>query len=268
MQSAEYYRNILKSIRPHKRLGQNFLIDESVAKAEAAHCSGKRVVEIGPGLGILTKRICEEAESVVAVEIDSELCNFLRSELRFENLKLVNADFFKMDFSGLGKIDMLASNVPYSLSSKLLMWLSNKGVPAVLCLQKEFVGRMKAQPGSSEYSRLSVFASLQFEMYEIMDVPARSFYPVPRVDSKVIYLKSKGVDIGLENSNIISLIMEHKNRKLRNAIENASSGLKISKIKAREMGDSLIERDIRPSKMQPAQLLAIARKLSNKLQNL
>ncbi len=193
MQTPEYYKNIIKSMRPHKRLGQNFLIDDTVAKAEALHCSGKRVVELGPGIGILTRRICEEAKSVVAVEIDPELCDFLKSELEFDNLKLINSDFFKVDFSELGKIDMLASNAPYNLSSRLLIWLSEKGIPAILCLQKEFVSRMKAQADSRDYSRLSVFASLQFEIFEIMDVPAQSFYPIPKVDSEVIYLKSKGI---------------------------------------------------------------------------
>ena len=268
MQNSEYYKNIIKSMRVHKRLGQNFLIDDNVAKAEAAHCSGQRVVELGSGIGILTKKVCEEAKSVVAVEIDPELCNFLDSELKFENLKLINSDFFKVDFSKFGKIDMLASNVPYNLSSKLLMWLSSKGIPAVLCLQKEFVSRMKAQPGSRDYSRLSVFASLQFEVLEIMDVPAQSFYPVPRVDSEVVYLKSKRAGVDKESFRIISLIMEHKNRKLRNAIEDASSELKIGKGEARKIGDSLIEKDIRPSKMQPMHLLSIARKLSDKLQKL
>jgi 16S rRNA (adenine1518-N6/adenine1519-N6)-dimethyltransferase len=259
----EYYKRIIKSIGFNKRLGQNFLLDDGVAKAEAVHVSGKRVLELGPGLGILTRRLCEEADFVTAIEIDKKLSEFLSANLNSKNLKLINEDFFEVADRESKNADIVASNVPYQLSSKLLFWISRKGMPAVLCLQKEFVNRMMAQPGTNEYSRLSVFCSLQFRISEIMGVPSSSFYPPPKVDSKVVYLKPKGADISEKSSDIISLIMEHKNKKLRNAIQDSSSMLGLDKAEARKIADSFDECDSRVFTLSPEALLNVSNKLSS-----
>lgn len=258
-----HYKNIIKSIGFNKRLGQNFLLDDDVAKAEAVHVSGKRVLELGPGLGMLTKRLCEEADSVTAIEIDKKLYEFLLANLSCKNLKIINADFFDVAEGEFKKADIIASNVPYQISSKLLLWLSKKGIPAVLCLQKEFVNRMMAQPDTKEYSRLSVFCGLQFKISEIIDVPASSFFPSPKVDSKVVYLKPKKTDISEKSAAIISLIMEHKNKKLRNAIQDSSSMLGFGKAEARKLADSFSECDSRVFTLQPQELLLISNKIAS-----
>lgn len=260
--NPDYYKNIIKSIGFSKKLGQNFLLDEGVANAEAVHAAGKRVLELGPGLGILTRKLCKEAVSVTAVEIDKRFFEFLLANLNCKNLRLIHGDFFEVAEKEFKNADIIASNAPYRLSSRLLMWLSAKSMPAILCLQKEFVNRMVAQPSTKEYSRLSVFCSLKFKVFEIMNVPASSFYPPPKVASKVVYLKTKDANISERCFTIISLVMEHKNKKLRNAIEDSASMLGLSKAQAINIADSFKERNSRVRNLHPKDLLTISQRLS------
>lgn len=260
-----YYRSIIKSMRPHKRLGQSFLVKRYVAVAEADCCMGKSVLELGSGLGILTEELCKVAEHVTSIEIDRRLYEFLVSNVHNENCSLVNSDFFSFDFKGVPKADIMASNVPYNLSGKTLMWLVERSMPAVLCLQKEFVDRMQAKPGSDGYSKLSVFCSLRFNVEKIMKVPAGCFYPMPRVDSSVVRLTPKKTKISKDSMRMLSLIMEHKNKKFRNAIEDSSKALGIAKSEARKIADTMRCKDDRVSKMNPEALLDAAAELSSKL---
>lgn len=261
----DYYVEMAKTMGPHKKLGQNFLLSRRVAAAEAAHCAGKRVLELGPGLGILTRELCAVAKSVLSIEIDKNLYEFLKSTESYKNLELVRADFFAFDQSKLDGIEVLASNVPYHLSSRLLLWLVERKMPAILCLQKEFVDRMLASAGTKDYSRLSVLCSLRFSAMRLMRVPAGCFYPVPRVESSLVYLKPKDSDVTGREMEIISLVMEHKNKKLRNAVEDSAASLALDKRSARRLADSLECAATRVSKMEPLGLLAAARKLSRML---
>ena len=259
-----YYRSAIRSIRPHKRLGQHFLVKRYVAVAEADLCMGKEVIELGPGAGILTEELCKVAKRVTAVEIDTRLYSFLVSNLKSPKLEVINSDFFELE--RVPKADMMASNVPYKLSSKTLMWLVEHRMPAVLCLQREFVDRMAAGVGTGGYSRLSVFCSLSFDISMIMKVPADSFYPAPRVDSTVVQLKPKAARIKEGELRLLSLIMEHKNKKLRNAIEDSSKALGLSKTDARAIADAAANKDVRVCKMEPRLLLGAARELSSRLE--
>lgn len=258
MEESEY-RDIIKSMRPHKRLGQHFLVKRYVAVAEADYCKGKRVLELGPGLGILTEELCRVAEHVTSIEIDRNLYSFLVSNVQRNNCTIMNSDFFSV--KRFPKADMMASNVPYSLSSKTLIWLVERRMPAVLCLQKEFAERMLAKPGSDDYSKLSVFCSLQFDATKVMKVPADSFYPVPKVDSSVVVLKPKKSRITKDEMRMITLIMEHKNKKVRNAIEDSSKYLGIEKTEARKIADSIARSSDRAVKLEPEALLRVAKGL-------
>ncbi len=258
------YRGVIDSIGARKRLGQNFLIKRHVAVAEADYCRGKDVIELGAGLGVLTEELCRVARRVTSVEVDMRLYRFLVSGLKCGNCTILNDDFFSM--KKYPHADMMASNVPYSLSSRTLMWLAGKRMPAVLCLQREFAERMVAEPGSGGYSRLSVFCSLQFEVELGMRVPANSFYPVPKVDSMVVVMKPKRAMANASELNIISLMMEHKSKKVRNAIEDSSRYLKLSKDKARRIADSLEHSSERVEKLWPDELVAVARELLSSLE--
>ena len=244
-----------------KRLGQVFLINERVAEAEAVHCKGKNVLEIGPGRGMLTRKLCENAKHVVAVEYDAELCEMLHSTMQYDNLKLINGDFFRLKGNVAADygIEIMISNVPYNLSSKTVEWLMEKQMQAVLCLQKEFVGHMLARAGSHNYSRLSVMSALQFRITKIMDVKRGNFRPVPRVDSAIIYLKPLKSTVSAGESGMINLLMQHKKKPLRNAFIDSRRQMGLRKQRAYELAGKLQSCNSRVFTMEPAEILAAAR---------
>ena len=255
------YRSMAKGIRASKRLGQSFLMDIGIAKAEAEYARGRRVVELGAGLGILTGELCGVAKSVLAVEYDSALFELLSLNLKAKNLKLVEGDFFKLDGKLFDGADIMVSNIPYNLSSKVLMWLGERSMPAVLCLQKEFVRHMLAEAGTSNYSRLSVVAKLQFQIYLLMEVSASRFYPKPKVDSAIIYLKPNGRRIEKKTLDMIGLLMMHKKKKIRNAIIDSDKALGIGKEEAAEIAGRMGGEDARVFQMEPEALLTAAEKI-------
>lgn len=258
------YKSIIKGMNIKRSLGQNFLVNEEIAKLEAQYATERNVVELGPGLGILTKELCSVASRVVAVEYDSSMYNFLKSTMKHRNLDLINMDFFKLKREKLGKIDIMISNIPYKLSSRVIMWLSANKIPAVLCLQKEFVEHMLAKSNTKKYSKLSIICALQFSVYHLMNVGSSNFYPEPRVNSAIIYMKPKEKAIDSETLSTINLLMMHKKKKLRNAILDSLSSLAIDKSSAKNLIGRIEERDKRLFQLKPENIRLIAERI-NKL---
>jgi 16S rRNA (adenine1518-N6/adenine1519-N6)-dimethyltransferase len=192
--------------RAKKRLGQNFLVDETYARrivrALGPH-AGETVVEIGPGRGALTALLLETGARVVAVELDRELVPVLRE--RFggrEEFKLVEADALEVDFCAA--IEPAASarvvaNLPYNISTAILQRLieQRRCVPEmVLMLQREVVERITAPAGSAERGYLTVMVEAFCEAEALFDVPPGAFRPVPKVWSTVARLRARGVEAG------------------------------------------------------------------------
>ncbi|MDE1767821.1 MAG: ribosomal RNA small subunit methyltransferase A [Candidatus Micrarchaeota archaeon] len=246
-----------------KSLGQVFLMNESVAIAEAAHSYGKNVIEIGPGPGILTKELCKHAKHVTAVEKDARMCALLRHNVKSEKLQLIHKDFLETSDEELelGSVDIVIANIPYNLSSRIIGWLGEKNMQAVLCLQKEFVDHMLAKPNTRSYSKLSVFTSLMFKVTKIMQVSKGNFKPMPKVDSVVIYIKPKGIGIDERELFIIGLMMQHKKKTVYNAILDSDSYLNMDRKVLGQLCSKISHRDERVFKQQPETLLEIAREL-------
>ncbi|MCL4365389.1 MAG: 16S rRNA (adenine(1518)-N(6)/adenine(1519)-N(6))-dimethyltransferase RsmA [Candidatus Marsarchaeota archaeon] len=255
--------NFFGEIRSKRALGQVFLVNQRIAEAEAAHAYDKVVLEIGPGTGMLTRELCKNAKRVIAVEKDSSLYEILKSEMGFANLVLINGDFFSMSNKklGFGKVDIVISNIPYNLSSKMIGWLAEKRMQAVLCLQKEFVQHMMAKPDTPNYSRLSVVASLMFRINQVIKVPRGNFRPIPKVDSVVIYIKPLNVHITARQTEMIGLVMQHKKKTVRNAIIDSRSYLKIGRDRATRIADAVSNSGQRVFKLNPSQILEIAKEL-------
>jgi 16S rRNA (adenine1518-N6/adenine1519-N6)-dimethyltransferase len=245
----------IKSLRANRKLGQNFMVNEAIADSEAEYASGRSVVELGPGLGVLTSRLCAIAKRVVAVERDERLYNILSEELKFDNLTLINGDFFKQPDSVFKGCDIMVSNIPYNLSSKTISWLLKYKMEALLCVQEEFAEHMLAKPDTKKYSKLSVTTSLTFSAYQMMRVPRNNFYPVPRVDSTLIYLKPRSREISPEAMRLISLVMEHKKKSLRNAFIDSRAALGITQARAVEIASLLECSDSRVFKLAPEKIL-------------
>lgn len=247
-----------------KRLGQNFLVNREIACNEAEHAPGKVILEIGPGHGILTKELCLRAKKVIAVEKDSLLYGELKRGLDTENLELINADFLKLGKAALDpdEIDMVIANIPYNISSEVIAWLSENGKEAVLCLQKEFVERMLAKPGTREYSKLSVFCALGFSITEIMDVPAGNFNPKPKVDSEIIYIRPRKSALNKDQKEIIAALMQHKKRTVRRALMDSRAVFSATKEGMAEIADRTGSGERRVFTLSPEELLGLAERVA------
>ena len=182
--------------RPRKRLSQAFLDDPRVAAAivRAAHLDPTRdeVLEVGPGLGVLTERLITAARRVVAVEIDPQLADWLRAELRSPNLTVETADILTVELAGLFEDPyVVVANLPYHITSPALRRLLESGPPfaarLVVMVQREVADRITAPVG--ELSALAVSIQAQAQVRLVRHVPASAFYPRPKVDSAVLALQ-------------------------------------------------------------------------------
>jgi 16S rRNA (adenine1518-N6/adenine1519-N6)-dimethyltransferase len=204
----EYFQRLCQEagLSPRKRFGQNFLLDEAVYEsivAAAEISKDETVLEVGPGLGELTKRLSLKAGKVLAVEYDSDLAQILPQIMKksgLSNIEIINQDILSLDPSR--HYDKIVANLPYNISAKFLsQFLSVRQRPErmVLLLQKEVVERICALPGKLSLLGLSV----QFfaEVENLLMVPAQSFWPAPQVDSAVIRIVSKKVlpDLGAKS---------------------------------------------------------------------
>jgi 16S rRNA (adenine1518-N6/adenine1519-N6)-dimethyltransferase len=182
--------------RPRKGLSQAFLDDTRVAAAivRAAHLDPTRdeVLEVGPGLGVLTERLVTAARRVVAVEIDPQLADWLRAELASPHLTVETADILKVEPSSFFDDPyVVVANLPYHVTSPALRRLLESGPPfaarLVVMVQREVAERITAPAG--ELSALAVTIQAQAQVRLVRHVPASAFYPRPKVDSAVLALQ-------------------------------------------------------------------------------
>ena len=187
--------------RHSKSLGQNFLSDKNIIDAiiEGSEIGAEDlVIEIGPGMGVLTAAAAECASRVVAVEIDRHLIPILTETLEnYDNVEIINADVMKTDLSEVvekyrtsGKVRIIG-NLPYYITPPIVMKLLEERVPAdsiTIMMQKEVADRIKASPGSKTYGALSVAVGFYCTVRHIANAPKEVFVPRPKVDSTVIRL--------------------------------------------------------------------------------
>jgi 16S rRNA (adenine1518-N6/adenine1519-N6)-dimethyltransferase len=179
---------------PRKRFGQHFLSDAAVVAEIIAAISPQPndfIVEIGPGLGALTRPLTGRLDHLHVVEIDRDIVGWLKSEFAANRVTVHEGDALDFDFGALGAQLRVVGNLPYNISTPLLFHLARHAGSIVdihAMLQKEVVERMVAAPSTSEYSRLSVMLQYRFAMECILDVPAAAFDPAPKVESAVVRL--------------------------------------------------------------------------------
>ena len=189
-------RTTLQQIRvsPVKTLGQNFLHDQNLARwivDQAQVTSNDYVLEIGPGLGALTKLLLEQGARVLAIEKDTRLSNFLRERFSHERLEILNIDALKFDERVLfsHRCVKLLGNLPYNISSALLLKFLAYPSPISLwlfTLQKEMATRLSAQSSTRDYGSLTLRIQLRHSVKYLRTVPATVFFPRPDVDSAVV----------------------------------------------------------------------------------
>ena len=185
-----------------KKFGQNFLIDTHVLeKIVDAADIGKDdlVLEIGPGIGTVTQYLCEAARQVIAVEIDRKLIKILKDTLSaYDNVEVINEDILKVDIAALveekngGKPIKVVSNLPYYITTPIIMTLLEKRVPVTdmtLMMQEEVARRMQAVPGNKDYGALSLAVQYYSVPYIAAFVPPNCLMQRPNVGSAVVNLK-------------------------------------------------------------------------------
>lgn len=184
--------------RARKRFGQHFLIDQRVLRRLIELIAPKpedTLVEIGPGLGALTRPLLEVTNHVHAVEIDRDLARALKEKYPLEKLTVHCVDALGFDFASIGRDLRVVGNLPYNISTEILFRLAafSQSVKDVhVMLQTEVVDRIVARPSSKSYGRLSVMLQRRFHATRLFAVPAGSFSPAPKVESAVIALAPRG----------------------------------------------------------------------------
>jgi 16S rRNA (adenine1518-N6/adenine1519-N6)-dimethyltransferase len=185
------------AIKPRKGMGQSFLMEQNIIRKIAAIAQVTKndiVVEIGSGIGVLTEDLAQNAEKLIAVELDDKLVEVLKDKLfKYNNVQIYSGDILKFDFGAIArdgqqKIKVIG-NVPYNISSPVLFHLLSfrKIINSfVLMLQKEVVQRLVACPGGKDYGVPSVILQMFAVVEKVFDVPASCFYPRPKVESSVI----------------------------------------------------------------------------------
>jgi 16S rRNA (adenine1518-N6/adenine1519-N6)-dimethyltransferase len=189
-------RTVLREIRlsPVKTLGQNFLHDQNLARwivDQAQITADDYVVEIGPGLGALTRSILEKGAHVLAIEKDVRLADFLRAHFPNQRLEILNSDALKFDPRSLfaHRTVKLLGNLPYNVSSALLLRFLEQPNPIsllLLMLQREVAERLSASPSTHDYGALTLRVQMHHHVKYLRTIPATVFLPRPEVDSAVV----------------------------------------------------------------------------------
>ncbi len=229
---------------PNKSLGQHWLTDIQALEAIAELAEIRptdTVLEIGPGLGNLTRYLARLATDVIAVEFDENLAAKLPARVTAANLRVIQGDILKFDLSSLPAAYKVVANIPYYLTSNLLRVLSEADNPPrmmVLLVQKEVAERICAKPG--RMSVLSVSVQLFYDCRPALEVPADKFDPPPKVDSQVVVLRrhEKPLFSGIDTDIFFRLVkagFSERRKKLRSSL---AGGLGLAK----EQADSLLDK--------------------------
>ncbi len=175
-----------------KRFGQNFLTDQGVIDSLVDAISPKAddlMVEIGPGLGALTKPLLQKLDMLHVVEVDRDIISWMQKEYAKNSITIHNSDALKFDFGSLGENLRVVGNLPYNISTPILFHLLDNVSHITdmhFMLQKEVVERMVAEPSTAAYGRLSVMLQYRLQMEYLFTVPPEAFDPAPKVESAFV----------------------------------------------------------------------------------
>ncbi|WP_435128864.1 16S ribosomal RNA methyltransferase A [Halobaculum sp. D14] len=275
MTDSESARSFRDPDRLRKRAGvggdpdqdQHFLVDDRVldrvpgylpADADRSH-----VLEIGGGTGALTDRLLAVADRVTVVERDTRLVSFLREEFADAvadgRLEIVEGDALDVD---LPAFTACVSNLPYGVSSEVAFRLLPLDRPLVLMFQKEFAERMVAEPGTSEYGRLSVSAQHYADVELVETVPPEAFDPKPRVESAVVRCTPRDPDYEVDDEafflRFVKALFTQRRKNVRNAVRNTAhiSGLKSPDAVVDALDEETLRK--RPGELSPARFAELA----------
>lgn len=245
-------------IQANKSLGQNFLIDDCVIEKiiEASNIEKEDlIIEIGPGLGVLTERLLKKSNNVVVIELDKKMIEILQNRFCLNrNLEIINNDVLKVDLekliknkkeqTNINKVKIVA-NLPYYISTPIIMKLLENRLEIseiIVMVQKEVAQRLGAETGKREAGAITYAVEYYAKATPIIDVPKESFIPSPKVESQVIKLEVRqNPKIEVEDEKLLFNIIQKSFMQRRKTLSNALINNKIldSKEKVEKMFKTL-----------------------------
>ena len=268
------YVKIMKLVKPKKNLGQHFLTDLSIAKQIADTvdaCPKIPVLEIGPGMGVLTQYLVEKPRVVKAVEIDAESVAYLYERFPKLHENILGEDFLQMDLTQIfdGKQFVLTGNYPYDISSQIFFKMLDYKDLIPCCtgmIQREVALRMAAAPGSKAYGILSVLIQAWYDVEYLFTVDENVFNPPPKVKSAVIRMTRNDVtDIGCEEQlfkRVVKTVFNQRRKMLRVSLRQIFNNGKPT--------DGFYEQDImtkRPEQLSIPQFVELTNMVEEQLAN-
>ena len=268
------YVKIMKLVKPKKNLGQHFLTDLSIAKRIADTvdaCPEIPVLEIGPGMGVLTQYLVEKPRVVKAVEIDAESVAYLYERFPKLHENILGEDFLQMDLTQIfdGKQFVLTGNYPYDISSQIFFKMLDYKDLIPCCtgmIQREVALRMAAAPGSKAYGILSVLIQAWYDVEYLFTVDENVFNPPPKVKSAVIRMTRNDVtDIGCEEQlfkRVVKTVFNQRRKMLRVSLRQIFNNGKPT--------DGFYEQDImtkRPEQLSIPQIVELTNMVEEQLAN-
>ena len=215
-------------VRAKKALGQHFLTDQSIAKGIVEALKGEKVLEVGPGMGVLTQYLLPaHGTDLKAVEIDGESVAYLKKHYPSLGENLIEGDFLKMDLGTIfdGEYSIIG-NFPYNISSQIFFKILEQRdrIPEVVCMiQKEVAERIAEKPGTKTYGILSVFLQAWYDIEYLFTVGSGAFNPPPKVQSAVIRLtRNTRTSLGCDEKlfkTIVKTSFGQRRKTLRNSLK-------------------------------------------------
>ena len=220
-----------KLVRPKKSLGQHFLTDLDIARRIAETLSdykGMPILEVGPGMGVLTQYLLEEQHDVTVVEIDTESVAYLNKNFPQLSGRIVEGDFLQMDLAKeFGKNLCVIGNYPYNISSQIFFKVLDYKDMVPCCsgmIQKEVAERLAAKPGSKTYGILSVLMQAWYNVEYLFTVSEHVFNPPPKVKSAVIRMTRNDVtELGCNEQlfkRIVKTAFNQRRKTMRNSLKS------------------------------------------------
>ena len=256
----------MKAVSPKKKIGQHFLNDLNIAQKIAdllQHQNCDNILEIGPGMGVLTQFLIPKIKNLKLVEIDTESVTYLNRKYPERQKDILNEDFLKMNLSKTfeGQAFGIIGNFPYNISSQIVFKaLEYRQYLPFFCgmFQKEVAQRICEKPGTKAYGILSVLCQTYYHAQYHFNVSPAVFSPPPKVDSGVLSLKRKEDLIIDFDEKLLFRIVKTGFQQRRKTLRNSLKSLNIHKL---TIEDSIF--DLRPEKLSAAQFIELTKKVGN-----
>ena len=256
----------MKAVSPKKKLGQHFLNDLNIAQKIAdllQHQNCDNILEIGPGMGVLTQFLIPKIKNLKLVEIDTESVTYLNRKYPERQKDILNEDFLKMNLSKTfeGQAFGIIGNFPYNISSQIVFKaLEYRQYLPFFCgmFQKEVAQRICEKPGTKAYGILSVLCQTYYHAQYHFNVSPAVFSPPPKVDSGVLSLKRKEDLIIDFDEKLLFRIVKTGFQQRRKTLRNSLKSLNIPKL---TLEDTIF--DLRPEKLSAAQFIELTKKVGN-----